>query len=59
MVEFLSDPFCVICEQELSGVLICFNKTYCEKHEVEMENFRQSEFYQELTRLFEEDGEVV
>lgn len=54
-MEFLSDPFCVTCEMELSGALICFSDIRCEKHEAEMEVFRQSEFYLELIRLMEND----
>lgn len=52
-MEFLSDPPCHICEYELSGALICFDNRRCEQHEAEMEEFRQSELYQEMKRLLE------
>lgn len=54
---FTSDPFCVTCEMEQNGILICFNNTRCKKHEEEFEEFLRSELYQELKRLVEDDDE--
>lgn len=52
-MEFLSDPFCVNCEHELTGALICFNNERCERHQADFDAMLQSEWYQELVRLME------
>lgn len=54
-MRFESDPFCVNCEFELTGALICFNDERCERHQKDFEEMLESEWYKELVRLMHED----
>lgn len=38
-----SDPFCVICEFNLTGMMICFNDERCDVHQTELEEMIRSE----------------